>query len=135
MFLHSGASLHGHEFSPVHSPTARRSPLVQSAFSTPSSRAPYYDNSTTIRPSRRPSTNPRRNREHISSHGPELETMSEDGCSCASEGSKTTTGGAGKRRGRATRSRTLYQIAHPAPTLTRQQKLLHIRPKLLLQLQ
>jgi hypothetical protein len=60
--------------------------------------------------------------------------MNDDGCSCASGSSETTTGGT-KRRRRTPRSRTSYQIAHPAPTLTRQQKLLHIRPKLLLQLQ
>lgn len=60
--------------------------------------------------------------------------MSEDGRSYAnSEGSGTTADGT-RRKKRSTRSSTSYRLAHPAPTLTRQQKLLRIRPKLLLQL-
>lgn len=54
--------------------------------------------------------------------------------SYASEGSETTAGGT-KRRKRSTRSSSVYVLAHPAPTLTSQQKLLQIRPKLLFQLQ
>ena len=61
--------------------------------------------------------------------------MSEDGVSYTSEASETTTGDTKKKRRRAARSRTSYQVAHPAPTLTRQQRLLQIRPKLILQLQ
>jgi hypothetical protein len=61
--------------------------------------------------------------------------MSDDGFSYASEGSEATAGGTKKKKRKPTRSSTSYQLAHPAPTLTRQQRLLHIRPKLLLQLQ
>jgi hypothetical protein len=61
--------------------------------------------------------------------------MSDDAFSYASEGSEATVGGTKKKKRRPPRSSTSYQLAHPAPTLTRQQRLLHIRPKLLLQLQ
>lgn len=61
--------------------------------------------------------------------------MSEDAKSMAnSEGSITTAGG-GRRRRRSTRTSTTFHLAHPAPTLTQKQRLLQIRPKLLLQLQ
>ncbi len=61
--------------------------------------------------------------------------MSEDGRSVAnSEGSGTTVGGTRRRR-RSTRTSTTFCIAHPAPTLTQKQRLVQIRPKLLLQLQ
>lgn len=61
--------------------------------------------------------------------------MSDGGRSIAnSEGSETTAGG-GRRRRRSTRTSTAFQLAHPAPTLTQKQRLLLIRPKLLLQLQ
>lgn len=137
MFLHSGASLHGHEFSPINTPTARRSPLVRSAFSAPPPRLPIYDSTkpTIIRPARRLSAEPRTNSERVSFSEPEVEIMSDDAFSYASEGSETTAGGTKKKRKRPLRSSTSYQLAHPAPTLTRQQRLLHIRPRLLLQLQ
>jgi hypothetical protein len=61
--------------------------------------------------------------------------MSEDGRSIAnSDGSGTTVGGS-KRRRRSIRTSSAFHLAHPAPTLTQKQRLLHIRPKLLLQLQ
>jgi len=61
--------------------------------------------------------------------------MSEDGKSVAnSEGSGTTVGGQSRRR-RSIRNNTTFHIAHPAPTLTQKQRLLQIRPKLILQLQ
>lgn len=40
-----------------------------------------------------------------------------------------------KPRRRAPRTSTTFQLAHPAPTLTQKQRLIHIRPRLLLQLQ
>lgn len=62
--------------------------------------------------------------------------MSEDGQSVVnSETSETTTAG-GRRRRRTPRISTAFHLAHPAPTLVNQkQKLLHVPPKLLLQLQ
>ena len=137
MFLHSGASLHGHEFSPINTPTARRPPLVRSVFSVPPPRLSTYDstNPAIIRPARRLSADPRKTSERVSFSEPEVEIMSDDGFSYASEGSEATAGGTKKKKRKSTRSSTSYQLAHPAPTLTRQQRLLHIRPKLLLQLQ
>ena len=62
--------------------------------------------------------------------GIETETMSSDAGSVAnSETSEVT-----KSR-RRVRSSTTFQLAHPAPTLTQKQRLIHIRPRLLLQLQ
>ncbi|KAG0648639.1 hypothetical protein D0Z07_4685 [Hyphodiscus hymeniophilus] len=61
--------------------------------------------------------------------------MSEDGTSVAnSDGSETTAGGSRRRR-RSIRTSTAFHLAHPAPTLTQKQRLLQIRPRLLLQLQ
>jgi hypothetical protein len=60
--------------------------------------------------------------------------MSEDGRSVSSTSSKTTAGSRRRRR-KSTRTSVAYHIAHPAPTLTQKQRLLQIRPKLLLQLQ
>jgi hypothetical protein len=137
MFLHSGASLHGHEFSPITASTARRYPLVRSAFPTSSPKASAYNSSTTlaIQSKRRHSAGPRKAVDHVSFQELDTDTMSDDGRSFAnSEGSGTTIDGMRRRR-RSIRSSTSYHLAHPAPTLTRQQKLLLIRPKLLLQLQ
>jgi hypothetical protein len=137
MFLHSGASLHGHEYSPINTPTARRSPLVRAAFSVPPPRLSTYDSTkpAIVRPARRLSADHRKTSERVSFSEPEVEIMSDDGFSYASEGSEATAGGTKKKKRKSTRCSTSYQLAHPAPTLTRQQKLLHIRPKLLLQLQ
>ena len=137
MFLHSGASLHGHEYSPTNSSTAQRVPLVRSSFSAPVPRLATYDNTNpkTVQPARRTSVGYRPESENVSYGELEGDAMSEDGMSYTSEASETTTGGTKKKRRRAARSRTSYQLAHPAPTLTRQQRLLQIRPKLLLQLQ
>ncbi|KAH6680348.1 hypothetical protein B0J14DRAFT_263721 [Halenospora varia] len=60
--------------------------------------------------------------------------MSEDARSLAnSEGSGIAVDG--KKHRKRLRSSTSYHLAHPAPTLTKKQKLLQIRPRLLLQLQ
>ena len=146
MFLHSGAAMHRHEFSaPLdtrRNTLPRRSPLSRSAFSTPlPRRASAYDKPSPIlhRPAvpTRPLSDyiPRTSEPVVRFQEPEGDTMSEDGRSVAnSEGSEATTGG-GRRRRRSTRTSTAFQLAHPAPTLTQKQRLLQIRPKLLLQLQ
>ena len=139
--------MHRHEFSaPLdtrHSTLPRRSPLSRSAFSTPPlpRRASAYDKPSPIlhRPAvpTRPLSDyiPRANEPVVRFQEPETDTMSEDGRSVAnSEGSEATTGG-GRRRRRSTRTSTAFHLAHPAPTLTQKQRLLQIRPKLLLQLQ
>lgn len=67
--------------------------------------------------------------------GPDPDAMSEDTRSGAnSDTSEVTSPGARPRR-RAQRTSTTFHIAHPAPTLTQKQRLIHIRPRLLLQLQ
>ena len=143
MFLHSGAALHRHEYSaPLDSrssSSARKSTLTRSPFSAPiSRRASTYDNPTPIiHPAARPlSEHVPRNPEHtVRFQEPEADTMSEDGRSVAnSEGSEITFV-SGRRRRRMPRTRTAFHLAHPAPTLTQKQRLLHIRPRLLLQLQ
>lgn len=144
MFLHSGAGLHGHEFSHDNRSNSlpRRSPLARSAFSTPiPRRASTYDRPSPIlhRPTApvRPVSEyiPRDSEPVVRFQEPETDTMSEDGRSVAnSEGSEATVGGSRRRR-RSTRTSTAFHLAHPAPTLTQKQRLLQIRPRLLLQLQ
>jgi hypothetical protein len=63
------------------------------------------------------------------------DTMSEDGMSCGNSETSGVTTVASKRRRSNRRSSTSYYLAHPAPTLTQKQRLVHIRPKLLLQYQ
>lgn len=148
MFLHSGAAFHGHEFSPQsHKRTLadsrlrsnsvpRRAPLTRSAYSTPiPPKSTIYENPLPIlsRSARPLSDQLCRSSEPVVRFQ-DPETMSEDGRSVAnSEGSDATIGGRRKRR--AIRTSTAFHLAHPAPTLTQKQRLLHIRPKLLLQLQ
>jgi hypothetical protein len=135
--------MHRHEYSaPLDTRSnyiPRRTPLTRSPFSTPiPRRSTTYDNPIPIihRALRPLSEHIPRNNEHtVRFQEPEADTMSEDGRSVAnSEGSETTAGG-GRRRRRTTRTSTAFHLAHPAPTLTQKQRLLHIRPKLLLQLQ
>ncbi|KUJ21881.1 uncharacterized protein LY89DRAFT_386607 [Mollisia scopiformis] len=148
MFLNSGVGSlwnHEHEFStrtqlqPSNS-IPRRSPLTRSAFSTPPPRksTTYEDSPVVIPRPERPLSEqlPRIKEPVVRFQEVEQEAMSEDGRSVAnSEGSETTTVGGGKQRRRSIRKSTTFQLAHPAPTLTQKQRLLQIRPKLLLQLQ
>ncbi|RDL39605.1 uncharacterized protein BP5553_03945 [Venustampulla echinocandica] len=141
--LSSAASLHGHEFSPVDTnPTLRRIPLPRSAFSTPlPRRSTVSENSLSqlsIRPVRPLSAHASKEHEPVvrfqePEPEPEPDAMSEDGRSIAnSETSEEVTVDDKRRRRRYIRSRTSFHLAQPAPTRIR---LLHIRPKLLLQLQ
>jgi len=136
--------MHRHEYSSPQTidnrrnSVPRRSPLTRAAFSTPLPRkSTAYENPTPIiKRAARPLSDiiPRTNEPIVRFQEPEPDTMSEDGRSVAnSETSDVTVGG--RRRRRSVRSSTTYSIAHPAPTLTQKQKLLQIRPKLLLQLQ
>jgi hypothetical protein len=135
--------MHRHEYSaPLdtrRNSVPRRSPLARAAFSTPLPRkSTTYDNPTpiTTRPARPLSDLIQRTTEPVVRfQEPEPDTMSEDGRSVANSEASETTAGGGRRRRRSTRSSTTYSLAHPAPTLTQKQRLLQIRPKLLLQLQ
>jgi hypothetical protein len=135
--------MHRHEYSapldPRRNSVPRRSPLTRAAFSTPLPRkSTTYENPTPItnRPTRPLSDLIQRTSEPVVRfQEPEPDTMSEDGRSVANSEASETTAGGGRRRRRSTRSSTTYSIAHPAPTLSQKQRLLQIRPKLLLQLQ
>jgi len=143
--------MHRHEFSapidPRYNATSspRRSPLARSAFSSPAlkSAAPMPRRATMQQERPVPIINrPGRPlsesiaREHsVRFKEPHSDSMSEDGRSVAnSEASEITVGGSRRRR-RSRRPSTTFHFAHPAPTLTQKQRLLHIRPRLLLQLQ
>ncbi|KAI0382290.1 hypothetical protein F5Y04DRAFT_52059 [Hypomontagnella monticulosa] len=162
MFLHSGASLHGHEYStrprPVPQPGQRRNPLLRSAFATPISRTSSYRTSVesspdqpNLSPDLRPARPARLLSEHIprvpdavvrfqepkcDSTPPKPEAMSEDEGSIASDSDASRVSSSARRsRRRAPRKSTTYLLAHPAPKLRNKQRLIHIRPKLLLQMQ
>ncbi len=149
MFLHSGAGMHGHEYSRDNSngwldhtrrnSLPRRAPLTRAAFSTPLPRKfTTYENPTPIiNRAPRPLSDiiQRTSEPVVRFQEPEPDTMSEDGRSVANSEASETTAGSGRRRRRSPRSSTTYSIAHPAPTFPQKQRLLLIRPKLLLQLQ
>ena len=144
MFLHSAAGLHSHEYnidrrSNSSNSIPSRKSLSRPGFQVSSRRASSYTTQPPIvQPTRsRPASIeiPRPNENTVRFREPESDTMSEDGRSVAnSEGSGTTVGGSRRRR-RSTRSSTTFYLAHPAPTLTQKQRLLQIRPKILLQYQ
>ncbi|TVY85508.1 hypothetical protein LSUE1_G000217 [Lachnellula suecica] len=149
MFLvSSGAAMHGHEYSanrdspPYESNTIpRRYPLRRSAFSTPISRRSSTHDPYVPKPAarrlQRPLSEiiPKSHEPTVRFQEPDADTMSEDGRSVVnSEGSGTTAGGRSRHRP-SLKSSTVFCLAHPAPTMTGTQRLLQIRPKLLLQLQ
>lgn len=153
--LLSGIGMHAHEYSqqqePVNAPAFGRLPypLARSAFSAPIAKLPLSTlrerHSTTIKPIRPLSEELPRNNQHIPVvhfEEPILESMSENDLSTSerSLGGNTLGGGVNqttpvRRRRRSVRTSTTFQLAQPAPTLSAKQRLLQIRPKLLLQLQ
>ncbi|KAI8964505.1 hypothetical protein F5Y11DRAFT_87573 [Daldinia sp. FL1419] len=156
MFLHSGASLHGHEYSnrPTPQPSHGRNPLLRSAFASPIKRSSSYHPSTS--PSLDEPTSPiiRRPRP-LSEYIPRVpeatvrfqeprcdstttrpDTMSEDEGSIASDSDASRVSSSARRtRRKAMRKSTTFLLAHPPPRLGSKQRLIHIRPKLLLQMQ
>ncbi|KAJ3956059.1 hypothetical protein N0V92_007387 [Colletotrichum tropicale] len=172
MFLHSGASLHGHEYSnkPTNAPQpARRRILLRSSLgASPLPRTSISNDDTdnrTTRPNRRlslqnpvpaPRPSVRRNRP-VSDYFPRkdltvrfeeqptvvgeesqvgLDGVSEDEGSLVSEVSDSSTVKRSKRSRRAARQGTNYLLAYPPPKLrTKQRRFVHLRPRLLLQLQ
>jgi len=140
--------MHQHEYSQeTMKPTGRRSPLSRSAFSTPITKIPTaYEKQNTIIQSIRPlSENIPRIIENIPAvHFEELEdtdTMSDGGRSISEASGISAVGSAGsnagrsRQRRRSSRAGSTFRLAQPAPTLSAKQRLLQIRPKLLLQLQ
>ncbi|KAI0120819.1 hypothetical protein F4776DRAFT_655697 [Hypoxylon sp. NC0597] len=158
MFLHAGASLHGHEYSnrPTPQPGQRRNPLLRSAFATPITRTSSYRTSTESSPDE-PNPPDRRRTRPLSEHIPKVtdqvvrfeepkcnpttptprpEAMSEDEGSIASDSDGSRVSSSARRtRRRAPRKSTTFLLAHPPPKLRTKQRLIHIRPKLLLQMQ
>ncbi|ORY61538.1 uncharacterized protein BCR38DRAFT_313552, partial [Pseudomassariella vexata] len=170
MFLHSGAGLHGHEYSNRPSSTSghttqRRNTLLRSSFATPITRASTYSSADSRSP---PPTVTRpvaaRNsylRQSLPAHSPNTpepvvrfkepeheavvspslhnrsESMSEDGGSVDISDSDASHAASSTRRARkrATRKTTTYFLAQPPPKLGIKQRIIHLRPQLLLQLQ
>ncbi|TAQ88041.1 hypothetical protein B7494_g3651 [Chlorociboria aeruginascens] len=143
MFLHSATGFHCHEYSAPfelrsNSVPRRSLTLPRAAFSPPppTRRASTYDNLIPIlhKPGNSEFEQPRKNTEFtVRFQEPQAVTMSEDGQSVAtSEASEPMSA---KRRRRSWRPSTTFNVAIPAPTLAHKQKLLEVRPSLLLQLQ
>ena len=146
MFVHSGAALHRHEFSaplePRSSSVPRRPSLPRAAFSQPiSRRASTYEQPSSVvnRPARpRPlSELPLRRITEpvVRFQGSETETMSNEDARSVTNSETSEVTSAGTKSRRRVRTSTTFQLAHPAPTLTQKQRLIHIRPRLLMQLQ
>ncbi|KAI1491498.1 hypothetical protein F5X96DRAFT_678340 [Biscogniauxia mediterranea] len=156
MFLHSGASLHGHEYSKRLSPAVpnaapRRNPLLRSSLTAPINRnsihhpeAPKHDTPTPElkrpRPvseyTPRPTETVVRFREPVAAKPERPTSMSEDEGSIVSDSDASKTSSTVRqRRRRVVRKSTNYVLAQPPPKLRNKQRILHIRPKLLLQLQ
>ncbi|OBT49446.1 hypothetical protein VE00_00360 [Pseudogymnoascus sp. WSF 3629] len=143
--LHPGAGLHGHEYS-KNAPKSRspspRITLHRSPFSAPTKPSSSLLDTTPSKPALRTTTTtgqlsptkPRDTPDRVAFLDPDTDdVMSDDGRSCGYSDGSAAARGRGKRRCR--HRSTSYYLAHPAPTLTQKQRLLHIRPKLLLQLQ
>ncbi|KAG9243686.1 hypothetical protein BJ878DRAFT_108004 [Calycina marina] len=152
--LLSGIGMHAHEYSQqqdsANVPTFGRLPypLTGSAFSAPLPKLPLgtlKERHSTTTKRIRPLAELPRNNQHIPVvrfEEPMLESMSEDDISTTGRSLIGNTLGSGmnqtvpmRRRRRSVRTSTTFQLAQPAPTLSAKQRLLQIRPKLLLQLQ
>ncbi|POS87192.1 hypothetical protein EPUL_001978 [Erysiphe pulchra] len=151
MFLNYGAGLHGHEFSgPLNSRndnfTLRKTPIIRSPFvssnplgrrNTISGRLAKDD----IQPSSLLSERIPRDVEttvHFQEpmHDFDSDMTSDGEASLVNfEGVKSQTKKNPRRRKRNPQKSSIFHLAHPAPTLSHTQKLLKIRPKVLLQLQ
>lgn len=128
--------MHRHELS-LDAPTSAtsRSPLTRASFSAPgpSFATTGYQNSLPI--IHRPHSDYFiASAEHTVRFQEDVDTMSEETRSIGSENSEATAGG-GRTKRRSSKPSTQFALAHPAPTLTQKQRVLQIRPRLLLQLQ
>ncbi|KAJ2987448.1 hypothetical protein NUW58_g4499 [Xylaria curta] len=154
MFLHSGASLHGHEFSKratqaVANPSNLRNPLLRSTLSPPANRAstvpprlPRSCDDDAIPDLKKSKTYPEPATQAvdnglINSQEPggdlpvsQLETMSEDGTSIISDTDASKASSLARRKRQST-----YVLAHPPPRLRTKQRIIHVRPNLVLQIQ
>ncbi|KAI0444221.1 hypothetical protein F4803DRAFT_275061 [Xylaria telfairii] len=152
MFLHSGASLHGHEFSKraaqaVASPSNRRNPLLRSTLSPTANRASTLPPESSLsrddeavsdlKTSKTYPTSAAQTLDNGTVNSQELrgdlaasQAMSEDDASAISDtdASRVSSLTRGKRQ-------STYVLAHPPPRLRTKQKIIHMRPTLVLQIQ
>ncbi|KAI8635523.1 hypothetical protein F5Y19DRAFT_13910 [Xylariaceae sp. FL1651] len=160
MFLHSGASLHGHEFSKRPTQGAahvgnRRNTLLRSAFAPPVNRASTYpseaptsreheaasdlEKSKALSESASQSpdtTGVRFQRPRPSSLASQSEVMSEDETSMISDSDTSrVSSSVGQNHRSRTRKSTTFVLAHPPPKLRTKQRIIHMRPNLVLQIQ
>lgn len=160
MFLHSGASLHGHEFSKrapqsVGHPSNLRNPLLRSSLSSSPNRASTIPtvlslgrNNDTVPDLKKSKTYPEpvvgastdllANSEHPSngSVASQPEAMSDDGPSVVSDIDPGRASPAASRKRRSDpQKNTTYVLAHPPPKPRTKQRILHMRPNLVLQIQ
>ncbi|KAF2972561.1 hypothetical protein GQX73_g928 [Xylaria multiplex] len=157
MFLHSGASLHGHEFSKrvtpaVANPVNVRNPLLRSTLFPPTNRdptlileAPIPRDNDRVPDLKRPSTyreSAVQTQDNALVTSQEFrndlmaspsDTMSGDETSIISD-TDASTSVPQKRRSGVQKS-TTYVLAHPPPKLRTKQRIIHVRPNLVLQVQ
>ncbi|KAI1419851.1 hypothetical protein F5Y12DRAFT_788730 [Xylaria sp. FL1777] len=160
MFLHSGASLHGHEFSKranpaVANPANLRNPLLRSTLSPPTSRtsslpsrSPLSRGIHTEADLKRSTPYPEPvahtlNNDSVTSQeamndllASPSETMSGDETSVISDTDASAVSSSIRRKRRSGVQRsTTYVLAHPPPKLRTKQRIIHVRPNLVLQIQ
>jgi len=157
MFLHSGASLHGHEFSnkpaQASSPTNRRNSLLRSSRPSPVNRAitfptgppvlPDFNNASEVKRcvsfpdsrARSPDNAPVTEEPEPELPASQVEAMSEDETSIITGIEENPISSPAQIRRTNNRRRTTYILAHPPPKLRTKQRILHIRPNLVLQVQ
>ncbi|KAI1178327.1 hypothetical protein F4777DRAFT_113977 [Nemania sp. FL0916] len=158
MFLHSGASLHGHEFSKRTTqagptPNNLGNPLLRSAFTAPTSRTTVLNSLShdkeAVPDLKKSKTDPAppaqtSDQSSICSTGfnhdpqtPQLQAMmSEDRASTISDtdASKVSSSIRRKRQSVSQKNAT-FVLAHPPPKLRTKQRIIHVRPNLVLQVQ
>ncbi|KAI1319816.1 hypothetical protein F5Y16DRAFT_93802 [Xylariaceae sp. FL0255] len=143
MFLHSGASLHGHEFSRRPAQDAggnRHSALLRATFSTtPTIRTPQTETQSPqqeyFSSLRQPATHSLRFQEPgVSSTSLPSQLVSDDEVS-VTDSDLSRISSVRQRKRRSARMSTTFVLAHPPPKLRTKQRIMHIRPNLLLQIQ
>ncbi|KAI1362284.1 hypothetical protein F5Y08DRAFT_330232 [Xylaria arbuscula] len=159
MFLHSGASLHGHEFSkratPAVAPVNLRNPLLRSAWSAPVSKTsvlasepPLSHDNEFVSGLKRSPTYPEpavRSPDNASAMsgeptgdqvGSPLKTMGGDEESIVSDTDVSAVSSSRHQKRRSgIQNSTTYVLAHPPPKLRTKQRIIHMRPNLVLQIQ
>ncbi|KAI1757915.1 hypothetical protein F4782DRAFT_2761 [Xylaria castorea] len=154
MFLHSGASLHGHEFSKratqaIASPSNRRNPLLRSTLSPLANRASTLPSRSSLSHDDKTVPDLKTSKTHPTSAAQTSDNALADsqetrGDLVASQMGATSedeTSGIsdtdGSRLSSLTREKrqSTYMLAHPPPRLRTKQKIIHMRPNLVLQIQ